>query len=412
MLDHDGALEVDAAASWCIEDNMCFELSPDGRIRAEPGLAAEPGTPPALLYHRVAARFVASIREHGLTWGSRRPVQLSEDPDPSSRSAAQRGKPVILAVRAADMVAAGHRFLRAPTGAWLVDHVPAQFIEFPANHSSGRGSRSMKVAIAKTSLAACEAGFYTSASGARVPLADALAAAVAGTVMHEPGQFATRAPRPMTITVTGETTIEALVRLAPRGGHLGCLNFASAKHPGGGFLGGAQAQEESLARASGLYPCQASVPAFYEANRAHRSPIYRDAALFSPGVPFFRDDDGGWLDAVVLASVITCPAPNASALHKQGRFDAGEVERVLRRRAELVLAIARHHAIDHLVLGAWGAGVFRNDPAVVADAFQQLLAGEYRGAFAEVVFAVLGDRESSANHRAFADAFASSRPVA
>jgi len=32
-----------------------------------------------------------------------------------------------------------------------------------------------------------------------------------------------------------------------------CLNFASAKNPGGGFLGGSQAQEESLARSSGLY---------------------------------------------------------------------------------------------------------------------------------------------------------------
>jgi len=32
-----------------------------------------------------------------------------------------------------------------------------------------------------------------------------------------------------------------------------CLNFASAKNAGGGFLGGSQAQEESLARSSALY---------------------------------------------------------------------------------------------------------------------------------------------------------------
>jgi hypothetical protein len=158
----------------------------------------------------------------------------------------------------------------------------------------------------------------------------------------------------------------------------------------------ARRPRRNRSRARGLYPCQTSLPAFDEANRAQHSPIYRDAALFSPRVPFFRDDDGRWLDAVVLASVITCPAPNASALRQQHRFDAGEVERALRRRAEFVLAIARHHAIDHLVLGAWGAGVFGNDPAIVADAFRQALAGEYLGAFAEIVFAVLGDRASSA----------------
>jgi hypothetical protein len=42
---------------------------------------------------------------------------------------------------------------------------------------------------------------------------------------------------------------------------------------------------------------------------------------------------------------------------------------------------------------------------MVADAWKVQLAGEFAGAFDEVVFAVLGSRESSANHAAFADAF-------
>jgi uncharacterized protein (TIGR02452 family) len=49
--------------------------------------------------------------------------------------------------------------------------------------------------------------------------------------------------------------------------------------------------------------------------------------------------------------------------------------------------------------------VFRNDPVMVARIFKQLLAGEFAGVFERMVFAVIGTRENSANHRAFADAF-------
>lgn len=58
----------------------------------------------------------------------------------------------------------------------------------------------------------------------------------------------------------------------------------------------------------------------------------------------------------------------------------------------------------HLVLGAWGAGVFGNDPEVVARAFAEPLRGAFAGVFDEVVFAV--PDPSGANHRAFAAAFA------
>jgi uncharacterized protein (TIGR02452 family) len=64
-----------------------------------------------------------------------------------------------------------------------------------------------------------------------------------------------------------------------------------------------------------------------------------------------------------------------------------------------VLAVAAHHGVERLVLGAWGAGVFGNDPVMVADAFGALLEGEHAGVFAEVVFAVIG--AGKPNHQAF-----------
>ncbi|MBY0487254.1 MAG: TIGR02452 family protein, partial [Flavobacteriaceae bacterium] len=53
------------------------------------------------------------------------------------------------------------------------------------------------------------------------------------------------------IEVKNCSSIEAIVSESSL--KVGVLNFASAKNPGGGFLGGASAQEESLARSSSLY---------------------------------------------------------------------------------------------------------------------------------------------------------------
>jgi uncharacterized protein (TIGR02452 family) len=111
----------------------------------------------------------------------------------------------------------------------------------------------------------------------------------------------------------------------------------------------------------------------------------------------------------VLASVVTCAAPNASALPQHGAFDAAALEATLRRRAGLVLAVAVQHGVERFVLGAWGAGVFGNDPALVADAFGALLEGAFAGAFAEVVFAIQGG-PGRPNHDAFARRFARFAP--
>ena len=397
-----------------LSDKQRFALSPDrSRIRANQGhsveveLALAPATPLAILYHGTVDRYLDSIVVKGLIKGERHHVHLSADLATANVVGGRRGKPVILVVRAAEMVAAGHTFFVSNNGVWLTEAVPADFIDFPVEnpHASGTVSRSAKVKIATSSLAAIEAGFYTNAAGAHVELVAPTEAAKIGTVLYELGAAldASLPHAKAAIEVTSESTIEALVRLAPVPGHLACLNFASARNPGGGFLGGAQAQEESLARASALYPCLLTHEDYYQRNRQQKSLMYLDLAIWSPYVPFFRDDNGAWLDAPVLASVITCAAPNAGCLNRGVTVE--ELEATLVRRGRFVLAIARHHAVDTLVLGAWGAGVFKNDPVMVARMFQRLLADEFAGAFHRVVFAVIGSSQTSANHRAFAETF-------
>lgn len=267
------------------------------------------------------------------------------------------------------------------------------------------------MACAKETVAICEAGFYQAPSGKRVEIATALRNAVAGTLLYSlenpPQPTTAQRANDTVIEVANQTTFEAIVRLQEQDRLVGCLNFASAKNAGGGFLTGAQAQEESLARSSGLYPCLLQAPQYYERNRANRSTIYLDLLIYSPLVPFFRNDEGELLEQPVLASVITAPAPNAGAVLQNEPQNAGAIEPALRRRAELVLTIAQAHGIERLILGAWGYGVFRNDPKLVAAVFADLLkpTGKFSNVFSQVVFAVFDRSTGETTYRAFAEQF-------
>lgn len=271
-----------------------------------------------------------------------------------------------------------------------------------------RGSR---IEWAKETVSICDAGFYIAPGGKRIQLKTEIEAALNGTVLYSPKNLPTlreSCPASQTVfEVRNETACEALTRLVQAGGHVGCLNFASARNPGGGFLTGAQAQEEALARSSALYPCLLRTPEYYERNRANRSAIYLDLIIYSPLVPFFRNDAGVLLVQPFLASVITAPAPNAGAVLQNEPKNASAIEPALRRRAELILTIAQVHRIDSLVLGAWGCGVFRNEPRMVAKIFVDLLKppGKFAGAFSRITFAVFDRSEGETIYRAFAGVF-------
>ncbi|MDJ0379839.1 TIGR02452 family protein [Streptomyces sp. G-G2] len=266
-------------------------------------------------------------------------------------------------------------------------------------------SRLRAIALENTRIVA--AGGYRSRAGREVSLAAAVAEAKAGTRIYGPnpvipGEPAGAGARTTAFEVTGESSTVAARRLAADG-PVAVLSFASARNPGGGYVRGAKAQEEALCRASALYETLLEAREYYEVHRAGSSTFYTDRVIHSPGVPVFRDDRGELLDTPFRAGFLTSPAPNAGTIRRQEPERAAEIPQALARRAERVLEVAALHAYRRLVLGAWGCGVFMNDPAEVAEAFRALLTGRFAGVFDRVVFGIL-DR-APGPRRAFEAAF-------
>jgi uncharacterized protein (TIGR02452 family) len=251
--------------------------------------------------------------------------------------------------------------------------------------------------IAQDTMTILERGSYVAPTGQEIVIQTDLERACKRTQMLSGEELETflihrNHPAPKfssKISVTGETTLQATQRLARESNDtVAVLNFASAKNPGGGFLGGAQAQEESLARSSGLYPSLLTQPKFYEFHRRQDNLLYSDKMIYSPKIPVFRNDDGTLLEEPYLASFVTSAAPNAGAIAKNQPHRLEQIPDALEMRAEYVLATAESFGHERLILGAWGCGVFRNDPLMVAQTFSRLLETKFLGAFREVVFAV------------------------
>ena len=164
--------------------------------------------------------------------------------------------------------------------------------------------RSTRSELARKTVEIVERGSYRSASGHPVEIADSV------------------------------RTLTGVARLLSRAeGPVAALNFASAKNPGGGFLNGSQAQEESLARSSALHASQLRAWEFYERHRASPSLLYSDAMIVSPACPIIRDDEGALLDEPQQATIITSAAPNAGAAANNRPGELPLIPGVLARRS-------------------------------------------------------------------------------
>eukprot|EP00930_Biecheleria_cincta_P072302 TRINITY_DN59715_c0_g1_i1.p1 TRINITY_DN59715_c0_g1~~TRINITY_DN59715_c0_g1_i1.p1 ORF type:complete len:443 (-),score=75.60 TRINITY_DN59715_c0_g1_i1:135-1400(-) len=261
------------------------------------------------------------------------------------------------------------------------------------------GAKAKRAQHARETLEILGAGKYVAPeTGETVDIADVLCSAVvnsrhvAGGNWHEPTPRATQ-QRLISCEVRCCTTLAAAQDLASCSDCLdapGVLNFASARNPGGGFTTGAEAQEESLARSSGLYPCLSKhFQAFFEPHRRAASGLYTHGLIHSPRVPVLRNEHGMLLDEPYLVDFVTAAAPNCGVLKGRcgEREAAVQCNASLRERVRRVLHMFASNGCTDIVLGAWGCGVFQNDPETVAMLFNEAL--NEIPYFRKVVFAVL-----------------------
>jgi uncharacterized protein (TIGR02452 family) len=265
--------------------------------------------------------------------------------------------------------------------------------------------RALAASLGLSAVEAARMGHYQTRDGQRIDWKQQVEAARAAKLSIRPNdelpRHASTAHAVTRVQVANETTLGAARRLVDSGHRPLALNFANGGEPGGGFLRGALAQEETLCRSSALYLTLEGDP-MYDAHGKRPKPDATDWAIYSPRVPVFRTDAGEELAHPWLLDFLTCAAPYAPHV---GQPESGNL---LQRRIHRVFEIARAYGHSTLVLGAWGCGAFRNDPRRTALDFQGALEGEYQGAFSEIVFAITDWSTDRRTLGAFRDVFSPS----
>ncbi|KAJ5659130.1 hypothetical protein N7507_005581 [Penicillium longicatenatum] len=229
-------------------------------------------------------------------------------------------------------------------------------------------------------------------------------------------------PSSATIQVINDDTLNVAVRLAqfaqvnPLSSNSSNLlpiiiNFASHRKPGGGWLNGAMAQEESICYRSSL---SLSL-------KIEDYPLELDEAIYSPYILVMRSDlasghtllesSSNTAEELPVISGITIAAIHRPLLQTKSQkesktrqcghslhsrrstnlsspsrqrnqqFFALDRDRSLtKQKMRLVLRIAAAHKHSMLVLGALGCGVYANPPAEVAKCWLEVLKeDEFRG---------------------------------
>lgn len=182
------------------------------------------------------------------------------------------------------------------------------------------------------------------------------------------------------VDLEAKGTIESILEQYPRYDRMLVLNMANASRIGGGWLTGAEAQEEYLFRRTDLH----------KTLKSKLYPMRSDEVIYSPCVRVLFDDDYNELQPEHNVSIVSVAAVRDPHITLTGELtDYDWVEMYYKIR--MIFHIAAMNKHDCLILGALGCGAFHNPPNVIATIFAEM-CGEYAGYFKKVVFAIKSAR--------------------
>ncbi|KAJ6511338.1 hypothetical protein C8R47DRAFT_731020 [Mycena vitilis] len=211
---------------------------------------------------------------------------------------------------------------------------------------------------------------------------------------------------PKITVVEGDTLEVAYPMCVDGGGSVAILSMASELRPGGGFLNGANSQEESLCMRSTLY---ASLQEGF-----YRLPEL--GCVYTQDVCVFRGSYGDAQPKPIskvnpaaewwFVDVISCAAVRGPDVDEQGKYSDTAQQDLMREKIKVIFRAAAAQGCRRLVLGAFGCGAFGNPSVEVAHLFQRILlgrdgtgvgnrGGEFVGCFDEVTFAIKGGRRDT-----------------
>ncbi|KAK5118873.1 hypothetical protein LTR62_000082 [Meristemomyces frigidus] len=200
------------------------------------------------------------------------------------------------------------------------------------------------------------------------------------------------------------------------------LSFASPHKPGGGFMEGANSQEEFICARSTLYP--ALWDEFYR--------LPETGGIYTPDVMVFRDTtveanevhkrDRYFVD-VLSASMLRFPNTKERMAARSdwdcscGASYCDRERDLVTRKMKAVMRVAQLKGVERLVLGAWGCGSYGNPIREVAKLWRKVIAGSQRQrkpnaeqwqGIKEIVFAIPDRKMASEFQNAFSDILCSS----
>lgn len=188
-------------------------------------------------------------------------------------------------------------------------------------------------------------------------------------------------------------SVSALLKFSTKGEKICILNMASAKRKGGGVENGAQAQEECLFRCSNLF----TIPdEFYPLN--DNELIYTHKASFIKNYKYMEIP-------VIECDVITIPAINTN--NTETYYTPLDYFITTKCKIINMLNMALLNNCSTIILGAWGCGVFKNDPKTIATLFKEILEDEKYKEFNNIIFPIINDKNSvGSNFEIFRDILA------